>query len=136
MKRLIIILTVLFLIMPILNLRAEDYIPLSKMEATEWLGSISYDELLSYIIAWDCIEHAVPSVTVPQVTCLLDDKGNLYINFNDLITIEIGYLEYDFMIQDQIVEDFYSFKKDRNKNALFFVGGVAGGALITVLLLR
>jgi len=136
MKKLIIILTVLFLIMPMANLKAEDYIPLTRMEVIEWLEGIEYDELLDYIILWDYIEHINADVMIPQVVCILDDKGNLYVNYNDLMTIEIGYLRYDVVIQDQVIEDFYSYRKDRNKKIIFFLGGVIGGALTTVLLLK
>ena len=128
-------LVLVLMIVPVLGL-TDDYIPLTKEEMNTWLFTITYDELLELVIKHDYIEHSVPRVTQPEAFVILDRKNDLYLSYPSLMTIKIGYLEYNFRFETQVIEDFVPKKQTRRKTALLIGGGFISGALLSIILLR
>jgi len=125
---------ILFLIAPMIGLSGEikkvdEYIPLSYEEANAWLMTITYKDLLDFIIAYDYVEHTVP-VIVPSKKLILIAGRDLHITEQEPMKINVGHLEYDIHAEDEVYPDFIP---KRNFKPYFYVG--AGGVVTGILLM-
>ncbi len=122
------------MIVPVLGLADDDYLPLSKQEAEDWLFTVTMDELIDFVIKYDYVEHVDPLVHQPTIAVVLDKKNDLYLSYPYAMNIEIGHLEYDVMLQEHIIEDFVPKKGNLGEKilivTLIFMGGAFTGALI------
>ena len=111
---------------------AEEFTPISRDEAEEWLKSVTYEELLDFIIQWNFVDNSIPYTEVPSAIAILDKKGNLYITYKEPVFIEIGCLKYNFVMQDQTIERFY--KPEKGKRARSFLIGLLAGVGFGVII--
>lgn len=121
------------MIMP-LTLCAQEYAPLTKDEVVAWLETQTFPELVDFIIIADDWERSQPEVNFPTVYAILDKDGNLYITFENSMSMIIGTihpLQYRWKIPDLVIEEFYVEKK-KSVWPWFVVGG--GGILIGMII--
>jgi hypothetical protein len=123
------------LIQPILIYGETNYEPLTKEQAEGWLKSITYDELLDFIIKWDYIEHTTPNFTFPRYVAIIKDN-DVYLQpeFN-LMTYTHGYLSYTFSVPQYEYKNIIP-KKESNwqwhligYSSVFLVSVILGGWL-------
>lgn len=128
---------ILFLIVPMTGFaesvtKTEGYIPLTYTEAHSWLLTISYQQLLDFIIAYDSVEHSIPKIT-PAKKLILIEGRNLHITEQEPMRINIGHLEYEVSMGDEIYPDFLP-KRDAKPYVYVGVGGLLTGIIITALI--
>ena len=122
---------ILFLITPWTGLTKtnDEYEPLTYQEAHDWLLTISYKELLDFIIAYDVVEHSIPKIT-PAKKLILIEGRDLRITEQEPMIINIGHLEHEVRSEDERYTDFLP-KQDIKP--YFYVGG--GGVIAGILLM-
>ncbi len=128
---------ILFLIVPMTGLaeevtKAEIYTLLTYQEAHNWLITISYQQLIDFIIMYDLVEHSIPKIT-PAKKLILIEGRDLHITEQEPMRINIGHLEYEASTDDEIYPDFIP-KRDSKPFVYVGIGGVITGIIITVLI--
>ena len=128
---------ILFLIAPMIGLsteikKADEYTPLSYEEANAWLMTISYQQLIDFIIAYDYVEHALPVVT-PAKKLILISGRDLHITEQEPMKINIAHLEYEIHAEDEVYPDFIP-KRDFKPYFYVGAGGVVTGILLMLLI--
>ncbi len=128
---------ILFLIVPMIGLskeikKNEEYIPLTNQEAKNWLTTITYQQLLDFIIAYDLVEHSIPQVT-PSKKLILIEGRDLHITEQEPLKINIGHLEYEISTGDEIYPDFIP-KRNAKPYIYVGIGGLITGIIITALI--
>jgi len=114
--------------------KAEEYTPLSYEEANAWLMTISYQQLIDFIIAYDYVEHALPVVT-PAKKLILIEGRNLHITEQEPMRINVGHLEYEIHVEDEVYPDFIP-KRNFKPYIYTGVGGVVTGILLMLIIGR
>ena len=112
--------------------KAEEYIPLSYEEAQDWLMTISYQQLIDFIIAYDLVEHSIPQIT-PAKKLILIEGRDLHITEQEPMQINIGHLEYEISTSDEIYPDFIP-KRNAKPYIYVGIGGLITGIIITALI--
>ena len=112
----------------------DSYIPLSQEEAVMWLGSISLDELVSFVILYDYVEHADALIEMSTKVIVEDKKGNLYIEYVSPVCIQIGHLYYEYEPESEVIENFSNSKKERSSKIIMIATSGLSGILIGALL--
>ena len=130
---------ILFLIVPTITLsgeikKADEYIPLSYEEASAWLMTISYEQLIDFIIAYDYVEHALPVVTPAEKLILISGR-DLHITEQEPMKINVGHLEYEIHADDEVYPDFIP-KRNFKPYIYTGVGGVVTGILLMLIIGR
>ena len=124
---------ILFLIVPMTVLaETKEYIPLTNQEAKNWLTTITYQQLLEFIIAYDLVEHSIPKIT-PAKKLILIEGRDLHITEQEPMRINIGHLEYEASTDDEIYPDFLP-KRDAKPYIYVGIGGLITGIIITALI--
>lgn len=82
----------------------ERYEPLTREEADAWLHSITYDELLDFVIRYDYVEHATPEFDSPGYLALVVDD-DLRVEPDGRARLRIGHLEYRLRLPDMRFPD-------------------------------
>ena len=106
----------------------------SHEDANDWLMTISYNQLLDFIIAYDYVEHALPVVTQAKKLILIE-RRDLHITEQDPMRINIGHLEYEIHAEDEVYPDFIP-KRDFKTYLYTGVGGVVTGVILMLLIGR
>ncbi len=127
----------LFLIVPMTGLskeikKTEGYIPLTNQEAENWLMTITYQQLLDFIIAYDLVEHSIPQIT-PAKKLIFIEGRDLHITEQEPMRINIGHLEYEISTGDEIYPDFIP-KRNTKPYIYVGIGGLITGIIITALI--
>jgi hypothetical protein len=58
---------------------ADAYTPLTYQEVHNWLMTITYPDLLDFIIKYDVVENAVPKVTPAKKLILIENRDLLIV---------------------------------------------------------
>lgn len=114
--------------------KADEYTPLSYEEANAWLMTISYQQLIDFIIAYDYVEHALPVVTPAEKLILISGR-DLHITEQEPMKINVGHLEYEIHAEDEVYPDFIP-KRNFRPYIYTGVGGVVTGILLMLLIGR
>ena len=112
----------------------DSYIPLSQEEAVMWLSSISLDELVSFVILYDYVEHADALIEMPTKVIVEDKKGNLYIEYTSPVCIQIGHLYYEYEPKSEVIENFSNNKKKRSNKIIMIATSGSVGILVGILI--
>ena len=134
MKKLIGVILALFLMIMPLMLCAQEHVPLTPTEVTQWMVTQSLDELVMFLIEADDWENSLPEIYMPMIAAILDDEGTLTIIYKGPLGVSIGTvrpLQYVWTLDNMVMENFYVEKK-RAKWAWFAVGG--GGILAGIVI--
>ena len=128
---------ILFLIVPMTGLskeikKADEYTPLSYEEAQSWLMTISYQQLIDFIIAYDLVEHSIPQI-MPAEKLILISGRDLHITEQEPMQINIGHLEYVIHSEDEVYPDFIP-KRNFKPYIYVGIGGLLTGIIITALI--
>lgn len=115
------------------------YDPLTEEEAGNWLQSVSWEELVQYVIKWDFVEHSEPEFSPINYSAVVMKDGSVmvipvypegvdawYLMIGDPV---VGFLHYRLQPHPMVFEDLVSREK-RNWIVPLSIG-VAGGVLIT-----
>ena len=111
--------------------KTDEYTPLTYQEASDWLGTITPQELLDFIIAYDYVENATPIIT-PAKKLLLIEQRNIHIVEQEPMLLTIGHLKYEISIGDEIYPDIIP-KRDFKPYIYLGIGGILTGILISAL---
>jgi len=114
------------------------YDPLTEEEAESWLRSISWEELVQYVVKWDFIEHSEPEFSLIEYSAIVMKDGSVivtpvypegvdawYLMVGDPV---VGFLHYRFQPHPMIFEDLVPEEK-RNWIVPLSIGVVGGGIL-------
>ena len=131
MKKLGLVLVIAVMLLAIGNiLYAESYTPLTKEQADNYLGSVSYDTIIEMVIDYDYLEHTVPTVVLPRTDYVLYNT-DLTIHYAEGLQIKHGKLSYLLDIPDKVVYNFIEIQKtDIFTPVLTFVIGTGIGMFI------
>ena len=114
--------------------KANGYEPLTETEVEKWLGSVTFEELIDFVIKYDFVENTTPIVEFPNYIVVLH-KRDIYIKYQDKMKVKIGHLEYGFEFEDKVYEKFVPRKKDIKKIGISFGAGTLVGIILMVLIL-
>lgn len=117
-----------------LTLCAQEYVPMTVEELENWLRTKSLREVYTYLVMADDWENSIPKLRMPDAYAFMDDKGDLYITFEDSMYMTIGTmnpLRYSWTIPEVVIKDFYEEEK-KPKWPWFAVGG--GGVLAGLIM--
>lgn len=119
------------LIQPIIVFGESNYNPLTTDQAEGWLKSITYDELLDFIIKWDYIEHTTPDFNIPTYIAIVKGQDIFIEPEFKNSTYSHGYLSYTFTFPS------YEYKniipKEESKWEIYLIEGLIctiGGAIL------
>ncbi len=113
---------------------ASGYQPLTEKEAEEWIGSISFDELLEFVIKYDYVENVTPEVSGGDFIIVLSGR-DIYLEYQNKMRVKIGYLEYDFELENKVYEDFVPREKIMKAIGISSGVGVLVGIVLMLLIL-
>jgi hypothetical protein len=137
MKRLIekILLLSLLITLPIPIYTENNYEKINRDQAENWLKSITYEELLDFIIKWDYIEHTSPNFIFPRYVAIIDDNDIYLQPESNTMIYTHGYLSYTFSTPQYEYKNIIPEKESNwqwhliGYTATFLVSAVLGGWL-------
>ena len=113
---------------------ASGYEPLTEHEAEQWIGSITFEELLDFVIKYDYVENVTPEVSGGGFIIVLSGR-DVYIQYQSKMRVKIGHLEYNFELENKVYEDFVP-REEKLKTIGISSGiGALVGIILTLLIL-
>jgi len=113
---------------------AVEYKQLSKEEAEQWLDSITFEELIDFIIRYDYVENTTPLIEFPVYIILIEER-DVYIQYQDSMKIKIGHLEYKAELESKKFEKIILEEKTLKKMGISFGAGLLSGVIFILLIL-
>lgn len=121
---------------PLLAVSEENYVPLTDQEIEQYLGSITYEQLIEEIRLLDKIEHSEPEVNFPDRIVFIEGE-NLHITYSvPYIDMTVAdHLHYQIPVENKIFQDFIPPPESRTTDSFISsgVGTVIGIALYALL---
>lgn len=121
---------------------SHGYRPLTEAEADAWLRSVSYEELIRFVIRYDYVEHAEPEFGLPGFSAVVLEE-DVVVWPEGPARLAIGHLEYRVELPDLRFEGaapeqerFSAWRPAAWGVAGGFVLGVVATATLTVRMMR
>lgn len=128
MLRLPVILLLTVVLLQMVNADSEEYVPLTREEAENYINNIGISQLIDDIIYLDSLENLPPTIYDPGYTALLTEEGHLVIfPINPIMAVKHGNITYEIKLKTYIIEDF-----EKPINNRFMAGIITVSSLVAV----